>query len=216
MRRFWGVLPVVVICLITGAAGSAWAVTGQPTIYNVTVKMVELSPDGGTTWVVIGSGDQSMDIADVDAGAKAADYVSGADLPYGTYTTMRTTISSTFGLRTPLAGLNGEAGGNYAGTPLFTSGSPSAGCFNCTNVAGDVGTVDIAIPAGTVMPAGMTLDAVAGTITILQDLNVTASPDQNPVIRISFDVSTALETVVVAGLTDVIVPNPPTVTVTQS
>lgn len=81
---------------ITPTTFAATVVTATPAVYKVTLKKLEVSTNGGTTWITLKEADQEMDIASVTAGQVAAGYVSNAALPVGTYNRMRVTISATF------------------------------------------------------------------------------------------------------------------------
>ncbi len=76
--------------------------TGAATVYKVTMKKVEMctastAVDSCENSVTIGSGDKTVDISAVDAGASAASYGDPALLPLGeTYTHMRVTIDRAF------------------------------------------------------------------------------------------------------------------------
>ena len=83
----------------------SYAGLGAATVYKVTMKKAELCTGStGVTncdgAVIFGSGDSTMDIAAVDAGAVAATYGTAALLPLGeTYTHLRVTISRLFTIK---------------------------------------------------------------------------------------------------------------------
>tara|TARA_B100001173_G_scaffold310927_1_gene326759 strand:+ start:2562 stop:3332 length:771 start_codon:yes stop_codon:yes gene_type:complete len=87
-------------------SNNAYAAKGAAKIYKVTMSEAALCTgnSSGTTCdgkVVVGSGDQTVDIAAVDAGATAATYGDVALLPLGTtYTHMYVKISRKFVIKT--------------------------------------------------------------------------------------------------------------------
>ena len=84
---------------------SSYAASGSAAVYKVTMRQVELctASTGVTSCenaVVVGSGDQVVDVASVSAGAEAANYGDPALLPLGeTYTHMRVTIDRKFTIK---------------------------------------------------------------------------------------------------------------------
>ena len=67
--------------------------TATPTLYQVTFNKVELHNKDTNTWVTIGEGDMSFDIASKNAGQAVGNYFSNTNLPIGTYDKVRTTIA---------------------------------------------------------------------------------------------------------------------------
>jgi hypothetical protein len=101
MKRFFAFIVLVKLLLVLFIANS-YAAKGAATVYKVTMRKVELCTgstsvsncDGAVT---VGSGDQVVDIAAVDAGAVAGSYGQVTLLPLGvTYTHMRVTIDRKF------------------------------------------------------------------------------------------------------------------------
>ena len=93
---------ILTILIWTSYVAASSAGTGKAAVYKVTMRKVEMCTgstgitncDGA---VVMGTGDQVVDIASVDAGASAASYGDPALLPLGTtYTHMRVTIDRKF------------------------------------------------------------------------------------------------------------------------
>ena len=89
--------------ILLGLKVSSFAeVTGPAAVYKVTMKKVELCTGSTSVTdcqnsIVIGSGDQEVDIASVGAGSAAAAYGDPALLPLGeTYTHMRVTVDRKF------------------------------------------------------------------------------------------------------------------------
>ena len=89
--------------ILLGLKVSSFAeVTGPAAVYKVTMKKVELCTASTSVTdcqnsIVIGSGDQEVDIASVGAGSAAAAYGDPALLPLGeTYTHMRVTVDRKF------------------------------------------------------------------------------------------------------------------------
>ena len=89
--------------ILFGLKVSSFAeVTGPAAVYKVTMKKVELCTASTSVTdcqnsIVIGSGDQEVDIASVGSGSAAAAYGDPALLPLGeTYTHMRVTVDRKF------------------------------------------------------------------------------------------------------------------------
>ena len=101
MKRFFAFIVLVKLLLVLFIANS-YAATGAATVYKVTMKKIELctastSASNCEGSVTIGSGDQVVDIAAVDAAAVAGTYGETALLPLGvTYTHLRVTIDRGF------------------------------------------------------------------------------------------------------------------------
>lgn len=74
------------------SAGAATA-TATPEIYKVTISKVEFYNSDTATWVTIGEGDMTFDVASVSAGAVVGCYISDTAIPEGTYTQIRVTLS---------------------------------------------------------------------------------------------------------------------------
>lgn len=192
MRRavMWGVAISLIgaaLVLATAAISSAQDATGTPTIYKVTVKKVEFSSDGGTTFITLREADQEMDIASVNAGAAAANYASGLSLTPASYNRVRVTISCTIKLRGSVA---------FAGTTYYTT---SAG--GTSTSAGNLAEGSFTIPAS----AGCS----GGTLTSTETLSFTVIQDQPKTVNVDFNVTGAIRL-------DVVVLSPNTVSVTYS
>ena len=103
MRKLYIILFSVLFLLITK---NAFAAKGVAAVYKVTMNEAALCTgnSSGTTCdgkVTIGTGDKTIDIASVDAGATASTYGDTALLPLGTtYTHMWVKISRKFTIKT--------------------------------------------------------------------------------------------------------------------
>ena len=170
--------------LLSALCSNGLAATATPTVYKMTMKKVEASSNGGTSYITIGEGDQTINVASVSAGAKAADYIKAVSLPDGFYNRMRVTISNVFTLQGNLtqdAGLNN--GVNFC---TDDDGTPSSGA--CTPEE-----QNFSITSDTGFPAGMTLDVGAGTITVIDTGNsFTIDSTTSKKFRIAFDVANSL------------------------
>ena len=83
---------------ICASIGIPYAVYGAtipvtPEVYKVTINKVEIHNSTTDTWVTIGQGDKTFDIASVSAGASVGGYISGKAIPAGTYDKVRVTVS---------------------------------------------------------------------------------------------------------------------------
>ncbi|MBF0511093.1 MAG: DUF4382 domain-containing protein [Candidatus Omnitrophica bacterium] len=70
-----------------------------PTSYVVTVTEIDFFNSTTNQWVTAGTGAQSFDIAAFNSGQKVGDLISGVNLPNGTYTKMRCTLSRDIQIR---------------------------------------------------------------------------------------------------------------------
>ncbi len=211
------------------ASGGA---TVTPTEYQVTIQKVEfLRADG--TYFVFFEGSSAFDIAGVAAGASAGAFGSGASMEPGvSYTEMRMTISSRFGITAESADaqtlfpgsqrcFTGGAGGSAAvGTVNLTvaqSGAVGTATTQSVSIPTDVApstTVATAVAAaGLETPAGALRFSAPITLTV-PDLDTTAPSG----LSIDFDVTNTVEFIdtVPGGIpgTCFVMPLPPVVTVT--
>ena len=110
MKKFFAFIVLVKLLLVLFITSSnAATVKGAASVYKVTMKKVELcTASTGVTVctgaVVIGEGEQVVDVASVDAGAVAGSYGNAALMPLGvTYTHLRVTIDRKFVIKTKTA-----------------------------------------------------------------------------------------------------------------
>jgi len=176
MKRFFAFIVLVKLLLVLFIANS-YAATGAATVYKVTMKKIELctastSASNCEGSVTIGSGDQVIDIAAVDASAVAGTYGETALLPLGvTYTHIRVTIDRGFVIKSAAidAGTNAttddcktiattdamyvtdEATDKYTHVPVVAEGGtnaemnlymPSDNYYRCENATCGAGTDD--------------------------------------------------------------------------
>lgn len=195
----------ITIILVTGlivelASQEALAALGTPTVYRVTVRRIEISKDGGTTWVTVGSGDLTFNIASANAGAVVGTYVSNATVDAGTYNKMRATISRTYTLRGSIVQ---DAGANN-GTRFYTSAN------GATQVAGNEGEQSITAPTNVTLPTGISLSP-DGDFYATMDVNLTFTASGPNTVTVNFDVTNAMQLLP----DDTFIPQPPSVTVTN-
>jgi len=178
----------------------AWAIVrGTPTVYRVTVRKIEISKDGGVTWVTLGSGDMTFNIASVNAGAVVGNYISNTNVEAGTYNKMRATVSRTFTVR---GNILQDAGAN-AGNRLYTNPN------GATLVAANEGEQSVTCPT-TDLPSGISLSP-SGDFYCTQDINLTFSASSPNTVTINFNVANVLE----LYPDDSFFPQPPGVTETN-
>ena len=110
MKRFFAFIVLVKLLLVLFITSSnAATVKGAASVYKVTMKKLEMctSSTGVTDCgnaLVIGTGEKTVDIAAVDAGAVAGSYGNATLLPLGvTYSHMRVTIDRKFVIKTAAA-----------------------------------------------------------------------------------------------------------------
>lgn len=166
------------------------ALTSQaqtPTVYRVTITKVELSSDGGATFITVCSGSATFDLASVTAGAKAGSCFSGPSplAPNTTYNRLRTTLSCTIALQ-----------GSRPG-PLFTN--PLA--VNNTSNVGPAVEADFVIPGA--------FGCVAGEFVDTQTISFTTDAGSGLNLTVRIDVTGTLQEVLPGQLG----PAPPNVTI---
>ena len=189
----------VALGLFVGA-GRAEAASGDADgTYTVTVTKVEMSKNGGATYMTIFEGSQSINIAAANAGAVAAGLASGVTLEPGTYDTVRTTIGATMQFKGFVNNDNGT-------DTLYTDGGTEDGLGASTsNNAGVLNTPAADYAASTyTIPVAFRTDTRTG-------LSIKVEAGASKVVDIAFDTTgTGSE-----SSPNVIIPGDPTVTITS-
>ena len=137
--------------LLLLTAGRLEAASGDADgTYTVTITKIEMSSNGGSSYMTLFSGSSDINIASASAGAVAAGLVSGADVPPGAYNRIRVTLSS-------ILRLKGFVNNTGAGTTLYSNGgtdgtgfSGAVGLNNTT--ASDYTTSTFTIPSESRVP----------------------------------------------------------------
>ena len=167
-------VPLAILLAVAGLALSTArveAASGNADgTYTVTVTMVEVSKDSGTTYMTVFSGSQSINIASVSAGAVAAGLVSGVTMDVGTYDRIRVTIGSTLQLKGYV---------NNGATTIFTDGST----FSTNGAAADA-------PGGTYAVSSFAIPA--GSRTSTTTVSIPVQPGGAPTVSVAFDTSGVL------------------------
>ncbi len=140
--------------------------------YTVTVTKIELSTDG-TNFITVFDGSSAINIASVTAGAQAAGLVSGAAVPPGTYTTVRTTIGANLLIKGYI---------NIGGTTFYTNNDSDG--FGSAAGNDNQNQPDYAISTFAV-PAANRTSSQSFTITVPK-----GGPP--PTMRVAFDTSGTL------------------------
>lgn len=100
MKKVLSTLALLLACSGTAMAATCLAdVCGPATRYDVTVLEVALCQEATCTSpapYIVGSGTQAFDIASATVGAAVGSYAGFDQVPAGTYTHMRSIVSSTF------------------------------------------------------------------------------------------------------------------------
>ena len=161
---------LTVVWLALGAARVEAASGNADGTYTVTVTMVEVSKDSGTTYTTVFNGSQSINIASVSAGAVAAGLVSGVTMDAGTYDRIRVTIGGTLQLKGYV---------NNGATTIFTDGST----FSTNGAAADT-------PGGTYAVSSFAIPADSRTST--QTVSIPVQPGGAPTVSVAFDTSSVL------------------------
>ncbi len=102
------------VIALTSYIGYAAQVDVTPEIYKVTINKIEFHNSTTDTWITVGQGDMTFDIASVNAGATVGGYVSGKPIPAGTYDKVRITVSRHMSIKIHAS---------YGGTDYYTTSS---------------------------------------------------------------------------------------------
>ena len=187
IKKIQVISAVTMLSACFGLWPSAVSADGPASAYKITITKMELF--NGTAWVTVFSGtSNTIDIASVSSGAFAGNFLSGIQVPDGTYTRARTTVSRTFSIK-----------GNDGVTPRYTIAATDANGCQTSVIAADEAECTITIP--TAEPED--------TTTFSTPISV-ADGIYSHKIRVSFNTSTAIGT---ANGANGIFPAAPTVTV---
>jgi hypothetical protein len=168
IQVFWAIT-MLFVCF--GLWPSVVLADGPANVYKITITKMELF--NGTSWVTVFSGTSAtIDIASVSSGEFAGNFLTGIQVPDGTYTRVRTTVSRTFTIK-----------GNDGVTPRYTIATANANGCQSSVVAADEAECTITIP--TAEPEDTTTFS-----TPISALNGIFSHK----IRVSFNTSTAIGT----------------------
>ena len=115
---------------------------GTPDVYEVTINKVELYNSTISSWVVVGEGDMTFDIAKVSAGGIVGSYITDKPLPEGTYTKVRVRISRTMRIKG-----SASYGGNTYYTTTSTQSFGNQGQAVVISTTGPAQTGAIIVPA---------------------------------------------------------------------
>ena len=183
---------------------------GTPTNYTVTMNRVELYNSTTSTWVEVASGDQSFNIASVNAGQSVGSYISSAPIPEGVYTQIRVRISRTMNLQ-----CQRTFGANtyYTTTTQQAIGSGGrAVVINTTEGSPQLGTIYIPTGQPPSPPAYLVSHTIDGTYFVeVMNLstNITVIQGLSNTVAVQFDVTNS---VTFDNVLNISWCNPPTVT----
>ncbi len=184
-------LQLVISALLLSCASRAFAAngdTGAATVYKVTIEKFEMF--NGTSWVTASSGNSTtIDIAAVNSGSAAGTFFAGLNVPNGSYTQVRVTVSSTFTISGSVS---------TDGSAIYTTAAlANEVCVSSAN-ASNQAQCAVAVPGGLPAP---TPDVLPSTLTV-------AGGVPSHKFRVNFNVSAAVQETAGEG----IAPGQPTVT----
>ncbi len=184
-------LHLAIFTLLLNCTSHALATTGDTgaaTAYKVTIEQFEMF--NGTSWVTVSSGNSTtIDIAAVNSGSAAGTFFAGLNVPDGSYTQVRVTVSSTF----TISGSVSTDGSAIYSTAALANGV----CVSSSN-ASNQAQCAVSVPGGLPAP---TPDVLPSTLTVTGGV-----PSHK--IRVNFNVSAAVQETAGEG----IAPGQPTVT----
>lgn len=162
---------VFILSFVSSAVLAASGDKGPASTYQVVVTKFEMY--NGTSWITVFSGSSTvMDIASVNVGEAVGNLFAGLNVPDGSYTQVRVTISDTFII-------SGRVG------TLYTTAAKAGGACVSTSVADDEAQCSVSIPGGMGTPDP---DPLPTTLTVTNGI-----PSHK--IRVNFDISEAIEEV---------------------
>lgn len=184
-------LQLLISALLFSCVSRAFAAngdTGAATVYKVTIEQFEMH--NGTSWVTVSNGSSTtIDIAAVNSGSSAGTFFAGLNVPDGSYTQVRVTVSSTFIISGSVS---------TDGTAIYTTAALSNGVCVSSSSASNQAQCTVPVPGGLPAP---TPDVLPSTLTVTN-----GAPSHK--IRVNFNVSAAVQETAGEG----IVPGQPTVT----
>jgi len=198
--------------------------TARPSIYEVTIKKVEICQDVAcSTSYTIGESDKPFDISSATAGAEVGSFIDISGIPlYQTWTHVRVTISSTFSVGATWTDGDGDA----CGTSNPTVASGHAAVY-AGSVGGTATAANFVIPNvgfSTIIQSdydtyNLTKANGAATATIIFPLTAPYTcTGIMPKIEVQFDTSAGFGylpgTAAGVGTACQAFPMPPTVTIT--
>jgi hypothetical protein len=188
------------------SAFSADAATTEPTLYRITVKKVEVSQNGGSSYVSVASGNRIFDLAaSQSSGQVVGSYADKLSIAPGPYDTVRVTLRNTI----TLAGRILQTAGANTGTTFCTGGTTGVACtpanisINLTNA--------LVAASGLTLPSGMTIDDAAGEIIFRRPLGFTIGEPSDSPFRMSIGIAAGL----VIQPDDTMHPNVPDIRLTR-
>lgn len=141
---------------------AAWAATAEPQSYVATIKKIEVSNDGGSSYLPVATQTRSFDIASTNAsGEIIGDYARDVQLPDGDYNAVRVTLSNSI----TVSGRILQTAGVSTGTTFCTGGTTGVACTP-TPITVTV-TSALLTAAGITLPSGTTISTAAGEITVV-------------------------------------------------
>ncbi len=203
------------ICIILFSLSySVYGATGYgtPEIYRITISKVELYNSTTSSWVTVGEGELTFNIASVNAGEIVGSYVSSKSIPEGVYTKDRVTVSRTISIKS-----TGTIGATtYYTTATTVSGPDGTQAVLASTNSSDYGEGTLKSPETS---QGEHYNVIGeyftDTSTFSQPLVVKKGTTKK--IRIKFDVTNAVTFDDTDGISgngnDICYPNAPTVTV---
>lgn len=156
--------------------------------YDVIMKKLEFSSDGGSTWHTAFEGSETFSILDVNQDEKVGQLIAGASLPAGTYTMARLTVDATFLIKGSVS---------YQSQTYYTT----AGTEQNSNTTGPAGESTV------VNPDGDFVQTVNGSLTVTAGTTVT--------VDISINTDDVLGMTQTGQSSYLIIPKPPDWTFTQ-
>jgi len=163
-----------------------------PTEYIVTIHKVELYNSTTGSWVTVGEGDLTFDIASANAGGVVGSYASGAKIPEGVYTRERTTVSMTFYITA-----SGTVSGidYYTGTGNTTLDDPAGLVVINANTTGPAVRGTAILSQAALLGSGFTVTSDGNYFYHEGDLPspITVKKGLTKKFRIKFDVTNAVE-----------------------
>jgi len=183
------ILKGLAICLLTlffvYETGFAATLTTTPDPYKITMKKVRLQNAVTDEWVTVGEGDLTIDIASVNAGELAAGYVTGNEVPEGSYDNIEVTLSTSVIIKASCTDTGGVFAGGAAGDVWYTTSTAGvSGSVAASKTVGSYSEGTATIPSTV---AGVSGDTYTKTYALPTTIVVAKGSTQK--VRVKFEVA---------------------------
>lgn len=178
----------LITLFLTCEIAMAVTATVNPSPYTIIMKKVRLRNSVTLGWVTAGEGDLSVDIASVNAGELAAGYVSGNEIPEGTYDQIEVTLDRDMAVKASYTD-SGNIFAGGAGTIYYTTSTAGInGSIQASSIAANYAEGSCKVPS-TLAEVDVAADTYTKTYNLPSTITVAKGSTQR--VRVKFDVTGA-------------------------